>query len=211
MSLPQNSLQKRREYPSKGPEHEISRKIASTLLNLDFSALRTLQEHYKSENYQKTFVDFTVGNLANINHDDRLQSITRAIRHHVATLSKKDLHEIVSRPFKSCFYHEMIHLRIEAFEWALEYEKYEQMDMLLSGDRPRDPSGAIREQLCHILHMLRSLHNQVKDAATSGYLRKSVSVLKEGLRSIDIDIEDLCSTLGVQHEPLVYLDDTDER
>ncbi|KGO37159.1 hypothetical protein PEX1_054030 [Penicillium expansum] len=211
MSVPQNSLQKRREHPSKGPEHKVLRKIASTLLNLDFSALRTLQEHEKSKDYQTIFVDFTAGNLANIKHDDRLQSISRAIRRHVARLSKKDLYEIVSKPFKSDFYREMIYLGIQAFEDALEYEKYELMDILMFGDPPPVPSEAVHEQLCDILHLSRSLYNQIKDAAASGYLRKSIPVLKEGLRSIDEDIEDLCSTLGVQHEPLVYLDDTDER
>ncbi|KAF7515535.1 hypothetical protein PCG10_003162 [Penicillium crustosum] len=211
MSVPQNSLQKRRERPSKGPEHAVLREIASTLLKLDFSALRTLQEHKKSKDYQKIFVDFTVGNLANINHDDRLQSIYRAIRRHVATLSEENLYEIVSKPFKGDFYREMIYLAIQAFEDALEYENCELMDMLIHGDAPPVPSEAVHEQLCDILHLSRSLYNQIKDAAASGYLRKSIPILKEGLRSIDEDIEDLCSTLGVQHEPLVCLDDTDER
>jgi hypothetical protein len=106
MSVSQNPLHQRREYPPKGPEHRNLREIASALLILDFSTLQTLQKHKESIDYQNTFLDLTADNLASINHNNRFQSTSRAIRrirHHVRTLSDKNLYKIVSKPSKAKF------------------------------------------------------------------------------------------------------------
>jgi hypothetical protein len=57
----------------------------------------------------------------------------------------------------------------------------------------------------------QSLYKHVKNAAANSYFQKFIAALKEGMRSIDENIEDACSTLNIQHESLSYLDDADKR
>jgi nitric oxide synthase oxygenase domain/subunit len=101
----------------------------------------------------------------------------------------------------------MIYLRIETCEIAMEEE---QMNMRNYEETHWGALEAIQEELHDIVNISQSLYKHVKNAAANGYLQKYIAVLKEGLRSIDEDIEDACSTLHIQHEPLIYSDDADK-
>lgn len=127
---------------------------------------------------------------------------------YVRTLSDEDLDRIVSQPIISEWYRYGIYLQIGACETAREdiEARWGVHDEIFL-----DAQESAREGLRDIVDISQTLYTHVKKAAASGCLEKHIEFLKEMLQGMDERIEDACSYLGIQHQPLVFLDDADQR
>lgn len=210
MSESQISLPKRRGNPLTRPEQKVLRQIALTSLLLDFSTLRTLQNHGKPIECQ-TFRLLVEDSLANLDHDGYSKAIPLELRvkRYVATLSVTDLDRIVKRPIDSRYYREMIYLRIAACQTANDNEE-EEINNALLDENPWEAQDLAYKELGDIVEISRSLYMHVKNAAANGYLQHIVIQLKEKVQNIDENIEDACRFLRIPHQPLIFPDDIDD-
>lgn len=208
MSQPESSLRNRKEYPPRGPEDKIRTEIASSLLLLNMSTLETLKNHGKPEDYDAfhALIRDHDGSFKNADFPENL-GLRWRVKRYVRTLSIDAVDEITTRPIDSGFYREVIYLMLSniesagAEEWAIRQD----------GEPSPGIEDAARDELENIVNILRTMSRHLRDAVAKGYLPKTVDPLKERLRSIDHNVEDACSSLQIDHQPLITTDDANEK
>lgn len=207
MCEPQNQLHRRQKHPLEVSEDErILKETASTLLRLRCSILETLKTHGTYEDLQ-TFRQFIKDDLDKIAHDGSPKSLPWKIRvtKYTKNLSSEDLDRIVSKPIKSDWYCDAIHMRIAACETAREEEEWHNLQF--PDDGHYEDQNSACDELRDIVDISQTLYMHVEKAATSGCLQKHIDFLKEQLQKIHKNIEEGCEYLGIEHKPLVFPND----
>lgn len=193
MSQPASSLRYRKEYPPRGPEDKIRTEIASSVLLLNMTTLQSLSSVDVYHAFHPLIKDHDE-NIKNASFPEGL-SLRWRVRRYVRTLSMDALDEITTRPIDSGFYREAIYLMVSNIE---------------SAPSPRFEKAA-RDELGGIVSILRTMSRHLRDAVSKGYLPKTIAAVKERLRSIDHDVEDACSSLRINHQPLITSGDANEK
>ena len=203
MSEPRDSLRRRRQYATNGPETKILRKIAAALILLNFATLRTLREHdrsNRSETFQRLIED----------HPDKIENefsdsmtLKSRVKRYVRSLSIQKTYQLVLKPIDSNYYRDAIYMQISAYERARVEDLNYDFDDFSSQDAPR-------EDLSEMVEASQNLYQNVKEAVVGGYLEKNIDSLKAKVESIDDEIEYACSSLAITHLPLVYSDNIDQ-
>jgi len=207
MCEPQNLLHRRRKYPLEVSEDErILEETASTLLRLRFSILETLRTHGTYEDLQ-TFQQFIKDDLDKITHDGSPESLPFKIRvtKYAKNLSSEDLDRIVSKPIKSDWYRDAIHMRIAACETAREEEEVQNFQFF--DETHYCAQDSAYKELRDIVDISESLCMHVEKAAASGCLQKHIKFLKEQLQKMHENTEEGREYLGIEHKPLGFPND----
>lgn len=165
--------------------------------------LDTLNKYGKPEDYDAfhALIRDHYDNIMDADYPENLSLRWRAKRY-VRTLAIDAVDEITTRPIDTVFYQEVIYLMISNIETAAVEEWIISQD----GDASPGMEEAAREKLGNIVRIVRRISKHLGDAEANGHLQKMVDPLKAKLRSIEHNIEDACSCLRIDDEPLISSD-----